>query len=204
MARRTERLNALSVQKKNKVGVHADGRGLYLQVSPAGTKSWLYRFRASRERWMGLGPYPDVSLADARDKAMECRRTLREGIDPIEHRRAQRATARLNAGRSRTFEECAKAHIEEQRPAWRNPKDAAQWSSTLETYAYPVIGQVPIGDVDTVLVIRVLKPIWHTKTETANRLRQRIEAVVDGATALGLRSGRNPARWHGHLDKIYC
>ena len=151
---------------------------------------------------MGLGPFPEVPLRDARDKAMECRRMLHEGIDPIDHRRAQRATAKLNAGKSRTFEECASAHIEAHRPGWRNPKHAAQWSSTLQTYAYPIIGQVPVGDVDTGLVLRVLKPIWQTKTETANRLRQRIEAVIDGATALGLRSGSNPARWRGHLDNL--
>lgn len=151
---------------------------------------------------MGLGPYPDVSLADARDKAMECRQMLREGIDPIEHRRTRHASARLMAGKSTTFEECAKSHIEAHRPAWRNPKHAAQWSSTLETYANPIIGQVPVGDIDTGLVLRVLKPIWRTKTETANRLRQRIEAVIDGATALGLRSGSNPARWRGHLDNL--
>jgi len=158
--------------------------------------------RAGRERWMGLGPYPDVSLAEARDKSMDCRRMLREGIDPIEHRRAERVAAQLMAGKNTTFEECAKAHIEAHRPGWKNPKHAAQWWSTLETYANPIMGRIPVRDVDTGLVMRVLKPIWQTKTETANRLRQRIEAVVDGATAQGLRSGDNPARWRGHLDKL--
>ena len=158
--------------------------------------------RAGRERWMGLGPYPDVSLAEARDKSLECRRMLREGIDPIERRRAEHAAARSIAGNSTTFEECAKAHIQAHRPGWRNPKHAAQWWSTLETYANPIIGQVPVWDVDTGLVMRVVKPIWQTKTETANRLRQRIEAVIDGATALGLRSGDNPARWRGHLENL--
>ena len=203
MARRTERLSDLSVRRQSKAGVYADGRGLYLQVSATTTKSWLFRFmRTGRERWMGLGPYPDVSLAEARDKSMECRRLLRDGIDPIEHRHAERAAARLIAGKSTIFQECAKAHIEAHRPGWRNPKHAAQWWSTLETYANPIIGQVPVGDIDPELVMRVLKPIWQTKTETANRVRQRIEAVIDGATALGLRSGDNPARWRGHLENL--
>ena len=127
---------------------------------------------------------------------------LREGIDPIEHRRAEHASARLTAGKSTAFEECARAHFEAHRPEWRSPEHAAQWWSTLETYAIPIIGQVPVGDVDTGLVMRVLKPIWQSKTVTANRLRQRIEAVIDGATALGLRSGDNPARWRGHLENL--
>lgn len=203
MARKTERLTDLNVRRKSKAGAYADGRGLYLQVSPSETKSWLFRFMLSgRERWMGLGPYPDVTLAEARDKALECRQMLRDGVDPIEYRRAKRVATKLMAGKNMTFQECAEDHIEAHRPGWRNPKHAAQWRSTLETYAYPIIGQVPVGDIDTGLIMRVLKPIWQTKTETANRLRQRIEAVIDGAIALGHRSGDNPARWRGHLQNL--
>jgi integrase len=203
MARQTERLSDLSVRGKSKAGVYADGRNLYLQVSPSNTKSWLFRFMLSgRERCMGLGPYPDVTLAAARNKALECRHMLRDGIDPIEYRLAKKAATKLMAGKNIIFQECAEDHIEAHRPGWRNPKHAAQWRSTLETYAYPIIGQVPVGDIDTGLIMRVLKPIWQTKTETASRLRQRIEAVIDGAIALGLRSGDNPARWRGHLQNL--
>ena len=203
MARKTERLSDLGIRQKSKAGAYADGRGLYLQVSPSETKSWLFRFMLSgHERWMGLGPYPDVTLAAAREEALECRHMLRDGVDPIENRRAKKAAAKLMAGKNITFRECAENHIEAHRPGWRNPKHAAQWRSTLVTYAYPIIGQVPVGDIDTGLILRVLKPIWQTKTETANRLRQRIEAVIDGAIALGLRSGENPARWRGHLQNL--
>ncbi|MDA1101494.1 MAG: integrase arm-type DNA-binding domain-containing protein [Proteobacteria bacterium] len=203
MARKTERLSDLTVRRKSKTGTYADGRGLYLQVSPSNTKSWLFRFMLSgRERWMGLGPYPDVTLAAARDIALKCRHLLRDGVDPIENRRAKKATAKLLAGKNITFQERAEDHIDAHKPGWRNPKHAAQWRSTLKTYAYPIIGQVPVGEIDTGHVMRILEPIWQTKTETANRLRQRIEAVIDGAIAFGLRSGDNPARWRGHLQNL--
>ena len=201
MARTVEKLAPTALRSKGP-GLHPDGRGLYLQVKNGG-RSWVLRYMlGGKARHMGLGPYPDVSLADARREAEGCRRLLREGTDPIETRRQLRQAARLDAARSMTFEDCAKRHIDAHKVRWRNVKHAAQWVSTLNTYAYPVFGSLPIQSIDTGLVTKALDPIWREKPETATRLRQRIEAVLDWATAHGYRSGDNPARWRGHLDKL--
>jgi Arm DNA-binding domain len=202
MARHVERLSATGLKSKGD-GLHHDGRGLYLQVKNGG-RSWVFRYTLNgKARYMGLGPYPGVSLADARRGAEGCRRLLREGSDPIGARQQHRQAARLQAAQSVTFEYCAKRYIEDHSAGWRNAKHAEQWSSTLETYAYPVIGSLPIQAIDTALVTKVLGPIWKHKTETATRVRQRVEAVLDWATAHGYRSGDNPARWRGHLDKLF-
>ena len=170
-------------------------RGLYLVVRPSGSRAWVLRFqRGGRRRDMGLGPYPEVGLADAREKALGGRRLIKsEGKDPI----AARGRAKIT-----TFKEAAEALIESKRPGWRNSKHAAQWSSTLATYAYPKLGALDVNAVDTTAVLDVLRPIWTAKPETASRVRQRIEAVIDYATATGARTGDNPARWKGHLDHL--
>jgi integrase len=157
---------------------------------------------ASKARHMGLGPFPDVSLAEAREAAAECRKLLRDGTDPIEARRQRRQAVRLDAARSLTFEACATRYINDHRAGWRNAKHASQWSSTLKAYAYPVFGSLPVQSIDTGLVTKALNSIWREKPETASRLRQRIEAVLDWATVLGYRTGDNPARWRGHLAKL--
>ncbi len=201
MARTVERLSPTALRSKG-TGLHPDGRGLYLQVKNGG-RSWVFRYMLDgKARHMGLGPYPDVSLADARREAEGCRRLLLQGIDPIEARRQRRQAARLDAAHSMTFEDCAKRYIEAHKVGWRNAKHAAQWSSTLDTYAYPVFGSLPVQSIDTGLVTKALDLIWREKPETATRVRQRIEAVLDWATAHGYRSGDNPARWRGHLDKL--
>ena len=185
------------------VGMHADGGGLYLQVTPTGGKSWLYCYMLNgRNREMGLGPLHSVGLADARRKAAEARRLRAEGVDPIEAREAERAKAALEAARAITFKKAAEQYIEAHRAGWRNAKHADQWSSTLETYAYPVLGSLPVQDIDVPLVLKVLEPIWKTKTETASRVRGRIEAVLDWATVRGYRHGDNPARWRGLLENV--
>src|SRR6266404_3686109 len=183
-------------------GLHPDGRGLYLQVKND-SRSWLFRFMIhGKGRWMGLRRYPDVSLAQARKAADDARRLLRDGVDPIEARKQQRQAAKLDAAQAITFETCATEYIEAHRAEWRNPKHAAQWTSTLQTYAYPVIGSLPVQAVDTAFIVKVLQPIWLEKTETASRVRQRIEVILNWATTLGYRSGDNPARWRGHLDNL--
>jgi integrase len=178
-------------------GRYGDGtvKGLMLVVRDNGSRAWVLRYQiGGRRRDMGLGPYPEVGLADAREKALEARRLIkRDGKDPI----AERGRAKL-----KTFKEAAKALIESKRPGWRNAKHAAQWSSTLETYAYPKLGALDVQAMDTDAVLDVLRPIWTTKTETASRVRQRIEAVLDYATAIRARTGDNPARWRGHLDHL--
>lgn len=201
MARTIEQLSATGLPSKDP-GLHHDGRGLYLQVKRGG-RSWVLRYMLNgRARHMGLGPYPDVTLAEARKAATECRSLLRDGVDPIEMRQRRRQAAILEAAQAITFEECASRLIDAHKAGWRNAKHAAQWSSTLETYAYPVIGSLPVQAIDTGLVMKVLEPIWHVKPETATRVRQRIEAVLDWAKARNYRSGENPAQWRGHLDKL--
>ena len=147
---------------------------------------------------MGLGPAHTVSLAKARDDARAARVMMQDGLDPLSERRKQ-MSRNLE---SLTFRDCADAFIEAHRDSWRNPKHKAQWQSTLETYVFPRFGNLPIEEVDTACVMRALEPIWHTKTETASRVRGRIERVLDWARARGYRDGENPARWRGHLDKL--
>jgi len=203
MARKIGKLTSLTVSRTKKRGYLSDGGGLYLQVSPSGSRSWVFRFRdVGRLREMGLGPTHTISLAEARDLATECRKLRLRGIDPIQARRDGHAEAKLAAAKALSFRQCAEAYIEAHKPSWKNPKHTAQWPSTLEAYVYPVFGDLPVQSVDVGLVLRALEPIWRTKTETASRLRGRIEAVLDWATARGYRQGDNPARWRGHLDKL--
>jgi len=203
MARLIEKLSPLEVSKKTRPGYYGDGAGLWLQVSPSGTKSWIFRFTfAGKQREMGLGPFHTVSLADARAKAKECRLVLRDGKDPLELRKASRLADALDRARMVTFDQCASAYIATHRDSWRNPKHASQWENTLATYASPIIGALPVAEVDTPLVVKVLSPIWNTKTETAVRLRGRIENILDWATVSKYRVGDNPARWRGHLENL--
>jgi integrase len=198
MARQLNRLTAKTVQAA-KPGKYADGGGLFLQVTNAGVKSWTFRYaRGGVERYMGLGPVHTVSLAQARQKAQDAREQLAAGQDPQDARRsALEAKAAIP-----TFWEAAVAYIAEQTPGWTNPKHAAQWTNTLETYAKPTLGSRRIDDIDTDHVLAVLRPIWAKKTETATRVRQRIEAVLDAAAAKKQRPADNPARWRGHLAKL--
>ncbi|MGE9295867.1 MAG: tyrosine-type recombinase/integrase [Puniceicoccales bacterium] len=175
-------------------GRHGDGRGLFLYVKPSGARSWVLRYQVQgRRRDLGLGAYPDVSLAMARDRAAEARRLIAEGEDPI---------TKKQQARPKTFREAALELIENKRPGWKNAKHAAQWTATLESYVFPKIGAAQVAKIETTDVISTLTPIWAAKPETANRVRQRIEAVIDYASALGVRSGDNPARWRGHLDHL--
>ncbi len=191
-----------------------DGEGLYLQISPAGGKSWLFRYTLrERSREMGMGTAdPDgrsggVTLAEARDKAATARRLLRDGIDPLANRRAMEEAARAAEEAAqrlvtRTFQEVAEALLAERESGWSNAKHRAQWESTLKTHAFPHIGATAVGEISTDDVLDVLRPIWNRTTETASRVRGRIEAVLDFARARGWREGENPARWRGHLAEI--
>ena len=203
MARELERLSAKGVQAKKRPGYYADGGGLYLQVSQAGTKSWMFCFTLSgKSREMGLGSLNTFSLAQARERAKAARQLLSDGIDPIEARDATIKARTLEKAKAKSFEECATAYIKAHRPKWRNSKHAAQWTTTLDTYCGPVFGGLNVADVDTALVLKSLEPIWTTKPETATRLRGRIESVLDWARVRGYRSGDNPARWKGHLQAL--
>ncbi|MEO5374373.1 MAG: Arm DNA-binding domain-containing protein, partial [Alphaproteobacteria bacterium] len=203
MARGVSRLSAIAVSRAKEPGRYADGGGLWLQVGPTGGKSWVLRFMLNgRAREMGLGPLHTVSLAEARTEALRCRKLLLSGIDPIEARNGDLAQARLESKRGMTFVQCADAFIAAHEAGWKSAKHAAQWRATLATYAYPVFGDLPVRSVDLPLVMKVLEPIWQAKTETASRLRGRIESILDWATVRGYRTGDNPARWKGHLDKL--
>src|SRR5579884_1182827 len=203
MARAQARLSARLCAAIEKPGLYGDGGGLYLHVGPTGGKSWIFRFMLNgRPRSMGLGPYPDISLAEARDLAATCRRQKRDGHDPIEARRAERQKAKLEAAKAMTFKACAEAYIKAHQAGWRNEVHARQWPSTLAAYVYPIFGDLPVQAVDTALVMKAIEPIWTEKPETASRVRGRIESVLDWATASGFRQGDNPARWRGHLANL--
>jgi len=201
------RLTAKFVEKVSDPGYYADGGGLFLQVQTkkdrSTAKSWVVRYRAStgRTREMGLGSLDVVTLADARSRAADARRKAANGTDPIDERKGIRASLQSEPSRRMTFKECAEAYIEAHKTSWKNDKHRAQWSSTLSNYAYPQFGDRSVAEVDQAAVLRVLDPIWPTKTETANRLRGRIEVILDWAKVRGYRDGENPARWKGHLDK---
>ena len=153
-------------------------------------------------RDMGLGSVDTVTLAEAREKATGARKQILDGIDPIEAKRAAKQAGALEAASAIVFKDCASAYIKAHRPGWRSPKHAAQWTATLQTYVYPVFGSLPVASVDTGLVLKIIEPIWTTKTPTAARLRGRIESILDWAKVRGYRAGENPARWRGHLDKL--
>ena len=177
---------------------------LYLRIAPGGSKGWIFRYkRGSRQRDMGLGALHTVGLREARQQAMESRRLLQAGVDPIDQRDAERGRAKqAAAAATRTFQACAQDYIAAHQPAWKNAKHAAQWPSTLQTYVYPVIGETSVQHVTTELILQIIEPIWHSKTETATRVRMRIEAVLDWATAKKYRTGDNPARWHGLIGEL--
>lgn len=222
MAKRAEELTDIHVRNLKRPGLYAVGGvpGLYVQVLPSETKTWVLRASiGGRRRDMGLGGYPEVKLAEAREAAREARKKIREGVDPIEERRqaqlALRRAAALRSARTKaTFSDATDQLLELRSDEWRNAKHRQQWRSTLETYAFPRIGKKAATDVSTADVVQILDPIWREKTETAKRLRGRIEAVLAGAHArdsqldkgdrLFPENWQNPARWRGHLEHRFA
>jgi integrase len=195
-------LSPLAINKLTTPGTHAVGgvAGLSLRVYDAGQRAWVLRTMvAGKRREFGLGGYPTVLPASARDRARATLDKIFAGLDPTEEKQRQRSALRAAKAKAVSFGKVAEQYIAQHEAGWKNPKHAAQWATTLATYAYPVIGSVTVANVDTPLVLKVLEPIWTDKTETASRLRGRIEAILDYATAKGLREGPNPARWKGHL-----
>lgn len=204
MPRKVKELSALEVARIAKPGLHFVGgvAGLAMQVQPSGARSWALRLSvAGKRREMGLGGFPDVTLADARRRAREEREKVDKGLDPIAERKAAASRLRAEQARSFTFQSAALTYINTHESGWRNAKHAEQWRNTLAS-TYPTIGPLQVRDVGLPEVLSVLQPIWKTKTETASRLRGRIESVLDWATARGYRDGANPARWKGHLDHL--
>jgi integrase len=205
MPRISKELSALAVGRLVTPGKHAVGgvAGLMLQVTGTGARSWILRTMVGGKRKeIGLGAFPGVTLAQAREKARETRRIITEGRDPVAERAAARSALAKSQALKMTFDEAASKLIAAKASEWSNPKHAAQWTSTLATYASPVIGGMQVSDIELGHITKVLEPIWTTKTETASRVRGRIESVLDWATVHGFREGENPARWKGHLDKV--
>jgi integrase len=195
------KLTALKLKTLITPGRYGDGAGLWMQVRDAEHRSWLFRYTGSgKQRQMGLGPFPDVSLAEARAAAQRCRAAVRQGQDPIDERRKTQDATR-NTSKAMTFRQVADRYLAAHEAAWRNEKHRYQWRATLDL-ACGQIGSMPIAVVATGDVMRVLEPIWRQKPETASRLRGRIESVLDYAAARSWRAGENPARWRGHLAKL--
>jgi integrase len=181
----------------------ADVRGLYLQISASGARSWLLRYELlGKERMMGLGSAQEFSLAQARERAREARRHLADGKDPLIAKRAEKAAAKLVAARRLTFREAAEQYHKQHRGGW-SIAHAKQWARSLEVFVNPVIGSMDVGDIATPDILRTIEPLWHDKTVTADRCRNRVEVVLDWAMVRGHRqAGANPARWKGHLDQV--
>jgi integrase len=208
MAKSVERLSDLTVRALRLPGRYTDGAGLVLNIAKGGTKSWMFRYRDRQTfkiREMGLGSVLAVPLKLARELAAECRATLARGFDPInaKHQRqtAERVDVAIQKAKAMTFGDCCARYIAAHESSWRNAKHRQQWQNTLDTYAKDLM-PLPVGEVTTDIVVKALEEIWSAKTETATRVRQRIEAVLDWATVRQFRKGENPARWRGHLDHL--
>lgn len=198
-------LAALTVGRIKSPGYHAVGvvPGLYLAVSDGGARSWILRTTVgTKRREIGLGPFPAVPLAAAHEEARRLRDLIRQGVDPVEEKQAKKSALIAKQESSVTFQRAAERYIDAHSSAWRNPKHGAQWQATLSNYAFPIIGQLHVSDIKLNHVLAVLEPIWTSKTETASRLRGRIERVLAWSTTRGLRSGVNPATWRGQLDTV--
>lgn len=205
MGRVAKELGALAVSRLSDEGLHFVGGvpGLALQVLPTGGRTWLLRAMVgAKRREIGLGGYPGVTLAAAREAAREARKLIVSGVDPVQKRREARSALRAAQAAAMTFKKAAEGYITAHESGWRNAKHGQQWRNTLKTYAYPVVGDLLVRDVGLPQVLEILEPIWSTKTETASRVRSRVELVLDWAASREHREGPNPARWRGHLDKL--
>ena len=193
-----DKFSDLAIRKLSKPGVYGDGAGLYIRVTETGSKHWIHRFSLrGKAHWMGLGPYPEITLTEARLKNMEARRARLAGVNPINARNAANAKAL-----SLTFSECADKYIASHRSSWKGNKHFVKWTNSIAAYCGPVIGKLPVNEIDVGLIMRVLEPIWITKMAPARNIRSRIESILDWATVRGYREGNNPARWKGNLDHL--
>ena len=195
--------------KNAKPGRHADGGGLHLLVKNSGARSWVYRFMLggkSRDVGLGAAGLGGISLAAARDARDALRIKVKAGTDPLEERQRKAADAIAEAQIAKvagiTFRSVSEIYMESNWDSWRNDKHRHQWKSTMATYVYPVIGVLPVAEVGTTHVLQILEPMWRSKSETASRVRGRIETILDAAKARGYREGENPARWRGHIAQI--
>ena len=204
MPKIAKELTAIEISRLNKQGKHAVGGipGLMFQVN-GGSRSWIYRYMlGGKRRDMGLGPYPAVTLAQAKDHARSLKYLTAQGHDPLRERQDEQARIKAERATLKTFKEAMVGYLSDKSPEWKNKKHRQQWENTLTTYALPEIGDLSVSKIQIGDVLSVLRPIWHEKTETASRLRGRIESVIDWAKVHGYCKGENPARWKGNLDKV--
>jgi integrase len=201
MARQSEQLTSLQVQRAE-AGWHYDGLGLYLRVDKSGNQYWYFRWGKAGKKYLALGPAHTLDLKDARERARACRQSLLDHRDPRTERSALRAIAKLEVAKTITFSQAADRYFQNHKVAWRSEKHASDWCASLRAHVEPVLGALPVAAIDTDLVLKVLEKIWSTRTITAGRVRQRVEAVLDFARTRGWRDGENPARWKGHLANL--
>ncbi|TVP86042.1 MAG: site-specific integrase [Thioalkalivibrio sp.] len=205
MPKKARELSAVEVRRLKHPGYHAVGGvpGLHLQITPTGARSWILRAQVgNRRRDIGLGGYPEISIAQARERARTDRDQIRQGLDPVAERQATQARLKSQNAKAMTFDQATRIYLASKTREFKNDKHSAQWQSTLATYASPVIGKLPVDQIELAHIVAILNDIWTTKTETATRLRGRIENVLAWATVSGYRTGDNPARWKGNLDAI--
>ena len=205
MPKKAAPMSPLAVSRLKAPGLHFVGTvdGLALQITSNKARSWVLRATiGGKRRDMGLGGFPDVTLAGAHEAARAARAKVKQGIDPIHENKAAKSALAAARATERTFKACAAEYIAAHEAGWRNAKHGQQWANTLEKYAFPVIGEMLVRDVDTPAILKVIEPIWLEKTETATRLQQRINLVIDMSIAREYRAGPNPARWKGYLDKM--
>ena len=205
MPRKAAELSPLSISRLKDPGLWAVGgvSGLYLHVNARGARSWILRVVVGdKRRDMGLGGYPDIGVADARQKAREARLKIEQGVDPILLRKQAKSELMALQATDKTFEQAAGEYIKIHADSWSNDKHRKQWESTLAAYAFPVVGKLSLRHIRQEHILKILEPIWTTKTETATRVRGRMESILDWAKVKGLRSGENPAAWKGHLDHM--
>lgn len=198
-------LTQIGAQRLKVAGMHLDGLGLYMFVKPTGAKSWVLRYMLNgRARHMGLGGYPEITLAAAREKAAAYRAVIKSGIDPLEGKHELKAKNRADAAKRINFKQAASQYIESHKAGWKNDKHIQQWQNTLRDYAEPIIGNLDVSKVEVAHILQILQKdnLWTTKTESATRLRGRLEKILDWATVRGFRSAANPARWKGNLEAL--
>ena len=201
------KLSTLKIKSLTKIGMHSDGNGLHLKIQLSKktnslNKSWIFRWGAQGKNTMGLGAYPIVSLATAREKTLECKKLVVNGLNPRDERDKRKNEVKAEKAQSVTFEKAANEYIKTHRQSWKNVKHAQQWENTLDTYAFKKIGKVPCADVTKEQVLAILTPIWTEKHETATRLRGRIEKILDWSMAKGYRTAANSAVLKGNLQPL--
>lgn len=205
MPKKAKELSSLTVKRLTQKGLHAVGGtdGLHLQINENGAKSWILRIRiGNRRRDIGLGGFPKVSLSEARESARRIHQDVQQGIDPVQERKEKRAAQQASKAAEVTFKKAAEQFIATKSTEWKGKKQKQVWENSLSEYAYPVVGNLQIRNIELSHIVKILEPIWKDKTETAVRLRGRIENILDWATVRNYRTGENPSRWKGHLDKI--